>query len=238
MKKWKVWVTLIISIVLIFGTYVISSNNEVSQVDNSTKTENIAIEVKGFSRYLSTEDQYFKNEAHNNFTHRNAADYYIKAYNYMINENYSEAVKALKMSITLEPQNTGSYSLLSTAYQGMEKKELSKKALEDCLKIDPINETCLNGLGLFYRLDNPKKALKIFNKALSLTEVHHAEIYFNIALTYATMQNFDSACLFIDKVKEYNPGQNLDYVNKLSETIQCENRTILNQVNLLNKEAL
>ncbi len=131
-----------------------------------------------------------------------------RAYHYMANNGYPDAIKLLKKTVESAGSNKFAKAkvtqTLAYAYAQSEKHDLARKAFESALKLDalPLQPTLQSmfALAQLKSLNNEKKAaLKLMTDYMALTQKLSPEAFVFAATLYHEMGNKNKALEFVEK---------------------------------------
>ena len=154
---------------------------------------------------------------------------------YHLNDQYQEAVNALKRAIELEPTATDFYTTLAAAYNELKQYDDAVAAVKRSIEIKPNDFFAYGVLGNIYSdqkkyndaIDAYKKAIEFNPKGISL--------YFNLSNLYSAKEDYASAIAINQKAQAMAP-ENADipfaiaslymFMGKFDEAINSLNKAI------------
>ncbi|MEO8147414.1 MAG: tetratricopeptide repeat protein [Bacteroidia bacterium] len=127
----------------------------------------------------------------------------------------NEAITQIKKSTEINPDFHFAWHNLGVAYQNINKWTESIDCYEHVLKLQPLNEQALYGLGLAYGkgLNQPDKAIPYFKKILFEVKSTKPDYYEGLGLCYAVKGDYDSALNYFKQGINANPDAGKLYYN-------------------------
>jgi serine/threonine protein kinase/tetratricopeptide (TPR) repeat protein len=118
-------------------------------------------------------------------------------YNYMMNQQYDEALKAFKKALEIDPQHAGSIVNIATCYNGMGENQLAVDYYLKAFELNPesLTQAYLNHeFGQVYvRMGEYRKAQDVFEKMLGKENWRKARGHRSLALMYMYRGQYDLA---------------------------------------------
>jgi protein O-mannosyl-transferase len=127
----------------------------------------------------------------------------------------NEAITQIKKSTEINPDFHFAWHNLGVAYQNINKWTESIDCYEHVLKLQPLNEQALYGLGLAYGkgLNQPDKAIPYFKKLLFEVKATKPDYYEGLGLCYAVKGDFNNALDYFNQGIKANPEVGKLYYN-------------------------
>jgi tetratricopeptide (TPR) repeat protein len=101
-------------------------------------------------------------------THPTADDLKIIGLDYVLLDDYSDAIKWLEKSVELDPKNKDAWYYLGRAYYKRSRLIDARKAFLTVLALDPRNAKAENSLGLIFESDaQPSAAIEAYRTAIA-----------------------------------------------------------------------
>lgn len=131
--------------------------------------------------------------------------YYLLGHCHRTKENYSTAMKYLKIAYNLEPDNRSAINDLGRCYEMTNQYEKAKVLYEESFRLYPIGLEENINLGNFYNLTGKyQEAIKYFDKVVSL-KADHSSVYMGLWESYTGLNNIVKAKEMLKKNIEINP---------------------------------
>jgi len=97
-----------------------------------------------------------------------ADDLKIVGLDYVLLDDYADAMKWLEKAVSMEPRNTDAWYCLGRAYYTVARLDEAKKAFQIVLELDPRNVRAENNLGLIYESSGaPDAAIETYQRAIA-----------------------------------------------------------------------
>lgn len=128
-------------------------------------------------------------------------------------KNISEAIKAYRHVIEMDPNFFEAYNNLGLIYLEMGDYDNSLKTLKEAIEINPNYEKALNNLGIIYYLkgDN-KKAMEVFQKAIEINP-NNVEGYIHLGIIYMKKGQWEKGIESYQKALSIQPGNGEAHYN-------------------------
>ena len=117
----------------------------------------------------------------------------------------TEAIKAYRKAIELNPQDPRAYNLLGTLYGWPGTYQKAIKIYSEGIKMNPQSKLLYSNRGYYYSaLGNYQQAIKDYNKAIEL-EPQEAMTYYSRGGVYSNLDNYQQAINDYNKAIELEP---------------------------------
>lgn len=121
-------------------------------------------------------------------------------------QNWLEAIEALKKETELHPDNEVAWQSMASAYINSGNFQQAINAASESLRAAPQNETSLYFLGLAYlNTGNVQPAINAFKESLDSND-ENAVVYYYTGVAYQQVQNWTEVVLHAQRAIELNPG--------------------------------
>lgn len=97
-----------------------------------------------------------------------ADDLKIVGLDYVLLDDYADAMKWLEQAVSMDPRNKDAWYCLGRTYYTVARLEDARKAFQQVLELDPRNVKAENNLGLIYESSgSPGTAIEAYNRAIA-----------------------------------------------------------------------
>lgn len=135
--------------------------------------------------------------------------YIDKGWNFMVDEQYDDAVEILEKAMSLAPNDVKSLGLLGWAYLHKERYDDAMSIFQKVLQLDPDNAIAKNNLGyVCFKKGIFGEAIEHLTSVLKTTDDKMSLIYANfyLGLIYRDREMYDDAIKFFRKTIELGPN--------------------------------
>jgi len=135
--------------------------------------------------------------------------YIDKGWNFMVDEQYDDAVEILEKAVTLAPNDVKSLGLLGWAYIHKERYDDAMTIFQKVLQLDPENAIAKNNLGFVcFKKGIFGEAIEHLTSVIKSTEDKMSLIYahFYLGLIYLDREMYEDAVRFLLKTIELGPN--------------------------------
>ncbi|MDD3803593.1 MAG: tetratricopeptide repeat protein [bacterium] len=135
--------------------------------------------------------------------------YIDKGWNFMVDEQYDDAVEILEKAISLAPNDVKSLGLLGWAYIHKERYDDAMSIFQTVLQLDPDNAIAKNNLGFVcFKKGIFGEAIEHLTSVIKATEDKMSLIYahFYLGLIYLDREMYEDAIRFLLKTIELGPN--------------------------------
>ena len=137
-------------------------------------------------------------------------DLKIVGLNYVLLNDYGDAIKWLEKAVEIDPRNKDAWYYLGRAYYTESRLAAARKAFLIVLDLDPRDVKAENNLGLIFESEaKPDDAIEAYQKAIAWQEhaVHPSEQpYLNLGNLLLDLDRIDEAIPALNKALELAPN--------------------------------
>jgi tetratricopeptide (TPR) repeat protein len=148
---------------------------------------------------------------HQTIKELNAVESFETGYQLLIAKRRKEALRALTMSVELDPQFAEAYNTRGLAYEELGDIRRAIQDYHKTFQLNPKSAIACNNLGIAYgKMGNHRQAIAGYDKAIALDPLY-ANAYGNRGNAYRKLGKFEQAVSDFNKVIELNPQLALAY---------------------------
>lgn len=121
-------------------------------------------------------------------------------------KNYKEAIALYKKALPYEPNNKKIYFNLGVVYLHLEEFFNAIESFKKAIVLDENYISAYSNLAIGYKkIKEYHKTIKCLKKALNLSKSDDVDIYYNLGNTLSSIEEYEEALSYFDKVIKLNP---------------------------------
>jgi tetratricopeptide (TPR) repeat protein len=121
-------------------------------------------------------------------------------------KNYKEAISLYKKALPYEPKNKKIYFNLGVVYLHLEEFYNAIESFQKAIALDENYISAYSNLAIGYKkIKEYHKTIKCLKRALELSKSDDVDIYYNLGNTLSSIEEYDEAISYFDKVIALEP---------------------------------